>query len=68
VPDPDPDRRLDFDALMGGRASHPGAWPRPFTLDATTEADLIDLGEGHFVRADRSADPAQLLRAAEPVA
>jgi peptide/nickel transport system ATP-binding protein len=68
VPDPDPDRRLDFDALMGGRASHPGAWPRPFTLDATTQADLIDLGEAHFVRADRSADPAQLLRAAEPVA
>jgi peptide/nickel transport system ATP-binding protein len=68
VPDPDPDRRLDFNALMGGRASQPGAWPRPFTLDGTIQADLIDLGGGHFVRADRSADPAQLLRAVEPVA
>jgi peptide/nickel transport system ATP-binding protein len=68
VPDPDPDRRLDFDALMGGRASNPAAWPRPFTLDGTTQPDLIDLGEGHFVRADREADPAQLLRAMEPAA
>ena len=68
VPDPDPDRRLDFNALMGGRASNPAAWPRPFTLDGTTKADLIDLGDGHFVRADRQADRAQLLRAMEPAA
>jgi peptide/nickel transport system ATP-binding protein len=68
VPDPDPDRRLDFDALMGGRASTPAAWPRPFTLDGKAQADLIDLGEGHFVRAARNTDPAQLLRAMEPAA
>jgi len=68
VPDPDPDRRLDFDALMGGRASNPAAWPQPFTIDAATQADLIDLGDGHFVRADRSADRSLLLRTLEPAA
>jgi peptide/nickel transport system ATP-binding protein len=68
VPDPDPDRRLDFEALMGGRASNPAAWPRPFTLDGATKAELIDLGEGHFVRAAESTDPARLLHAMEPAA
>src|SRR6185369_11538002 len=68
VPDPDPDRRLDFDALMGGRASNPAAWPRPFTIDGTTQADLIDLGGGHFVRAEKTTDPGLLLRALEPAA
>jgi peptide/nickel transport system ATP-binding protein len=68
VPDPDPNRRLDFDALMGGRASNPAAWPRPFTIDGTTQADLLDLGDGHFVRAEKSTDPTTLLRALEPAA
>ncbi len=31
VPDPDLDRKLDFAALMEGKASDPGAWPAPFT-------------------------------------
>jgi peptide/nickel transport system ATP-binding protein len=68
VPDPDPDRCLDFDALMGGRASNPAAWPRPFTIDPTTQADLIHLGDGHYVRADKTTDPKLLLRALESAA
>ncbi len=52
VPDPNPDRRLDLTALMEGRASDPSAWPAPFTLDGQTRPTLVDLGEGHFVRAD----------------
>ena len=52
VPDPNPDRRLDLTALMEGRASDPSAWPAPFTLDGRTRSTLVDLGEGHFVRAD----------------
>jgi len=51
VPDPDPDRRLDLSALMEGRASRPDAWPLPFRLDGTAPADLIALGDGHYVRA-----------------
>ena len=33
VPDPDLDRKLDFAALMEGKASDPSAWPAPFRLD-----------------------------------
>ena len=54
VPFPDPDRRLDFTALMGGRASLPEAWPEPFTAGSDNGAELYDLGAGHYVRA-RSA-------------
>ena len=53
VPEPDLDQRLDLAALMEGRASNPAAWPYPFTIDGTTRPDLIDLGGGHYVRADR---------------
>ena len=55
VPHPDPDARLDLDALMEGRASDPTAWPPPFTLDGSTRPIMMDLGDGHFVRADREA-------------
>ena len=51
VPYPDPDRRLDFAALMEDKASEPAAWPAPFTADETTEPDFVDLGDDHFVRA-----------------
>ncbi len=50
VPYPDPSCRLDFSALMGGRASAPEAWPSPFTI-GSTPSSLFDLGGGHFVRA-----------------
>ena len=52
VPDPNPDLPLDFEALMDGRASDPAAWPDPFTVDANRRPPLVDLGNGHFVRAD----------------
>ena len=54
VPYPDPNRRLDFSALMDGRASEPGQWPDPFTAGPEDESSLFDIGAGHFVRA-RSA-------------
>ena len=52
VPVPDPRGRLDLSALMEGRASDPVAWPAPFTADGATRPALVDLGGGHFVRAD----------------
>ncbi|MFM8991924.1 MAG: ABC transporter ATP-binding protein, partial [Alphaproteobacteria bacterium] len=61
VPDPDPDRRLDLGALMEGRASVPAAWPMPFRLDGTEQAGLVDLGDGHRVRALRGATAADIL-------
>ncbi|TVR99565.1 MAG: ABC transporter ATP-binding protein [Rhodospirillales bacterium] len=50
VPFPDPDRRLNFAALMDGRASDPRAWPAPFGVNGEAMA-MIDLGGGHRVRA-----------------
>ncbi len=52
VPEPDPDARLDLTALMDGKASVPAEWPTPFTINDTSSLSLVDLGEGHFVRAD----------------
>ncbi len=51
VPYPDPGRRLDFEALMDGRASVPAAWPPPFNDDGGGTPGLFDLGGEHFVRA-----------------
>jgi peptide/nickel transport system ATP-binding protein len=51
VPEPDPSRPLDFRALETGRCSDPTAWPEPFTVDGSCDAELVDLGDGHMVRA-----------------
>ncbi len=51
VPEPNPKFPLDFNQLMADKASIPAAWPAPFTIDAAHHPGLIDLGEGHFVRA-----------------
>nr|MBP6854467.1 hypothetical protein [Rhodoferax sp.] len=60
VPDPDLDRKLDFTALMEGKASIPAAWPAPFRLDANTRSGMIDVGDKHFVRAHADADISEL--------
>ena len=49
VPYPDPNQRLDFGALQEGRDSDPSAWQPPFNVDGNP--GLIDLGDGHMVRA-----------------
>jgi peptide/nickel transport system ATP-binding protein len=54
VPDPDLDNLLDFDAVMDGRCSIPAEWETPFTVNAAQRPHLVDLGGGHFVRADPS--------------
>ncbi len=51
VPEPDPGRPLDLHALMEGKASHPEAWPEPFTLREDKRLQLTHLGDGHYVRA-----------------
>ncbi len=60
VPDPDLDRKLDFAALMEGKASDPSAWPVPFRLDGAERAGLLDIGDNHFVRAHENADVSEL--------
>ena len=56
VPYPDPDRRLDFGQLEADRASEPEVWPVPFTINGDAQPTLIDVGEGHYVRAQQGAD------------
>ena len=58
VPDPDPNARLDLALLKEGRASDPSAWAAPFTIDRANHPGMIDLGNGHLVRA--KAHPALL--------
>ncbi len=60
VPEPDLERRLDFAALMEGKASDPGAWPMPFRLDGSARPGMIALGNDHFVRAHAAADSREL--------
>ncbi len=59
VPYPDPERRLDFTALMEGRASIPSAWPVPFGDQGDEPLNLIDLGEDHWVRASSMPKPVE---------
>ena len=60
VPEPDLARKLDFAALMEGKASNPAAWPEPFCIDHGAKLEMQDLGNGHFVRAHSSADASEL--------
>ncbi len=54
VPEPDPNYRLDFSRLMEDKASNPGLWPAPFTINAAQRPTLVDVGNGHLVRAEKS--------------
>ena len=51
VPEPDLARKLDFGALMEGKASDPAAWPAEFRIDAASRPAMQDIGKGHLVRA-----------------
>ncbi len=53
VLEPNPEHKLDLTALMQGKASIPSEWPHPFTdgVDGSAKPRLIDVGDGHFVRA-----------------
>jgi len=56
VPEPNPDRKLDFSALSASRSSLPAEWPEPFTIAPGAASTFTDLGEGHFVRVSGSAE------------
>jgi peptide/nickel transport system ATP-binding protein len=51
VPEPDLGRKLDFDALMEGKASDPAAWPAEFRIAGASRPGMQDIGRGHMVRA-----------------
>ena len=58
VPEADPDRPLDFAALMDGRASDPAAWPEPWRLAPGGPSVMDEVTPGHFVRVAASAEAA----------
>ena len=60
IPEPNPDKPLDFNHLMEEKASDPAAWPHPFTDDGTARPVMHDLGDGHFVRAIEHVNLAEL--------
>jgi peptide/nickel transport system ATP-binding protein len=51
VPDPDLGRKLDFDALMQGKASDPAAWPSEFRIANGSAPGMLQVGDEHLVRA-----------------
>ncbi|NQW02044.1 MAG: ABC transporter ATP-binding protein [Rhodospirillales bacterium] len=53
VPFPDPAHRLNFAAVRDTAMTHPDNWPAPYDVRDATDASLIDIGGGHFVRAHR---------------
>ena len=59
VPHPDLARKLDFDALMEGKASDPTAWPEAFRRGPDGPG-LLDVGDGHLVRARATVDASEL--------
>ncbi|GAB4190065.1 MAG: ABC transporter ATP-binding protein [Thalassobaculales bacterium] len=52
VPEPSLERRLDFTAVLDGKASVPAAWPAPYTVDREHRPGMVDIGDGHLVRMD----------------
>jgi peptide/nickel transport system ATP-binding protein len=51
VPDPNLSRKLDFDALMQGKASDPSAWPGEFRIVNGAVPAMVEVGNDHLVRA-----------------
>ena len=60
VPDAHPDRPLDLAALMQGRSSDPAAWPAAYRIVPESTPGMLDLGNGHYVRAHGAADASEL--------
>jgi len=57
VPTPDLNRKLDFDAISKGLMTDPGEWPAPFASDGSGRLSMIDIGNGHAVRAAEAPPP-----------
>jgi len=60
VPEPDPNRRLDFSHLVEEKASNPELWPYPFTVDTTSSPIMMDIGQGHYVRVSEDTEAKEL--------
>jgi peptide/nickel transport system ATP-binding protein len=61
VPEPNLAHKLDFDALMQGKASDPAAWAPAFRIAGADRPGMLDLGGGHFVRAREGVNAKELV-------
>jgi len=61
VPYPDPGRKLDYASLSASKTSSPADFPAPFTLTEDVASELIEVGDGHYVRAAANSKPEVLL-------
>ena len=60
VPEPSLARKLDFGALMQGKASNPSAWGPSFRIVGADKPGMLHLGHGHYVRAREGLDAKEL--------
>ena len=56
VPEPNPDRPLDFSGIMQDRASNPAEWPHPFAGEGAERPVMRWISDGHTVRALPDSD------------
>ncbi len=54
VPHTNLDEPLDFCRLMEGKSSNPEFWAAPFAAENGERPHLVDIGDGHYVRANHS--------------
>ena len=59
VPLPDLGHRLDFKALKENRMTEPEFWPEPYDVRAGDHAELVHLGDGHYVRVHAASEAAE---------
>jgi hypothetical protein len=50
APDPDPDHKLDLNAISLGAGARPEEWPEPYRYDRKDPAPLREADPRHFVR------------------
>ena len=56
VPEPNPDRPLDFSGIIEDRASDPAEWPPPFAANGAERPVMRQVGDEHTVRAAPDGD------------
>ena len=56
VPEPNPDRPLDFSMILEDRASEPAEWPHPFADNEGVRPIMREVSNGHAVRVLPDAD------------
>ncbi len=49
VPEPNPDKKLNFQSLMDGKASNPYLWPEKYAINEKLSPSMNEVGDNHWV-------------------